>query len=327
MTRSVAVTGASGFIGGAVARRLLASGIEVHAFGRRRADRAAREIRSCYRRWDIGRGPLPDPPVVDAVVHCAGAVDDWGRAARFERVNVIGTEHVLASWPEAHVVHVSSSSVYDPDADLGGVSEADADPTDRHAIDRIRWVGHYGRTKRMAEHVVALDRPDRSIILRPRAVYGPGDRTLLPRLLRRYRLGRLVVAGRPETRVSVTHVDNLVSAVEIALASGRTGTYNVADDGPVRLDTLLSHVLTATGRAPRVVFLPIDPVWAFATVAEAVHLHGVLPRPVVTRYQLAQLRRDFWLDTSRAKRELGWRPGVETLDGLRRLREVARVGR
>ena len=324
MRMPVAVTGASGFIGGAVTRQLDAKGYPAHAFGRRPASRVENGLGAPYRSWDIRRGPLPNPPAVGTVVHCAGLVDDWGPARRFEEANVTGTRHVLATWPEARIVHVSSASIYDPFGNRRNVSEDDADPLDRDTIDRIRWLGHYGRTKRLAEYIVARERPDRSIILRPRAVFGPGDRTLLPRLARRYRMGRLIVAGDPASRMSLTHIDNFTSAVEHAITSDASGVYNVADRNPVALGVLLQEVLCATGRMPRVVYLPVKPVWAFAVFAEAVHLHGHLPRPIVSRYQLNQLRGDFVLDTSRIRRELGWIPATETLDGIRAMRRRGR---
>ena len=317
--KGVAVTGASGFIGGAVAKRLDAAGYSVHAFGRRSHTRVDDRLDAPYRSWDISVSPLDAPPPVDTVVHCAALVDDWGRGSRFEAVNVTGTKNVLATWPEAHFVHVSSASIYDPHVDRNSLSEDDADPLDVSAIDRIQWLGHYGRTKRIAESVVARARPGGSVILRPRGVFGSGDRTLLPRLLRRYRMGRLVVAGNPGWRLSLTHIDNLITAIERTIICSATGVYNVADPDPVELGTLLMEVLRSTGRKPRVTYLPVEPVWAFAAFAEAVHLHGFLPRPIVTRYQLHQLRGDFVLDTSRIRRHLGWVPTTTTLDGIRSL--------
>ena len=291
----------------------------MHAFGRRPSGHVDDRLYAPYRVWDISESPLDDPPPVDTVVHCAALVDDWGRGNRFEAVNVKGTRHVLATWPEAHFVHVSSSSIYDPHADRRSLAEDDADPLDHSEIDRIRWLGHYGRTKRVAEFVVARTRPEGSVILRPRGVFGPGDRTLLPRLIRRYRMGRLVVAGNPRSRMSLTHVDNFITAVERVIISGAAGVYNVADREPVELGTLLGEALRATGRKPRVTYLPIEPARAFAALAEVVHLHGLLPRPIVTRYQLNQFHGDFVLDTSRIRRDLGWVPTVATLDGIRSL--------
>lgn len=314
--RVVAVTGATGFVGGRVARHLAERGCEVHAFGRRAAAQLRPEQRERYRSWDIEQGPLADPPAVDAVVHCAGGVDDWGRLPSFRRANVEGTAHVLATWPEARFVHVSSASVYDPHADHSLVREADADPLDAAAIERVRWLNAYGRTKREAEHVVASRAGERSALLRPHAVYGPGDTQLLPRLLRRFRLGRLMMVGSPDTRISLTHVDNFAHAVALAIDSDATGAFNISDPTAATLDEVLRAALRAVGRPERITYLPMGAAWAFANVAEATHLYGRLPKPIVTRYQLSHLRGDFVFDLARARELLGYDPPLDAPEAL-----------
>jgi 2-alkyl-3-oxoalkanoate reductase len=319
--RSVAVTGASGFVGGRVAAHLEDLGFVVHRFGRRDAGRIPAPERASYRSWDIEEGPLAQPPVVDAVVHCAGAVDDWGTFEPFRRANVDGTRHVLATWPDARFVHVSSGSVYDPRADHSRVTEEQADPSDAADTDRVRWLNAYGRTKRMAENLVAAEAAERSIILRPHAVYGPGDTQLLPRLLRRVRFGRLMMVGSPQDRISLTHVDNFAWAVELALRSDATGAVNVADPTAGTKHELLMRMLRRVGGPERIAYVPPRAAWAFANVADATHLYGRLPRPIVTRYQLSHLMHDFVYDLSRARDLLGYvdpprdcPSGLDTID-------------
>ncbi|MFD0541225.1 NAD-dependent epimerase/dehydratase family protein [Actinomadura luteofluorescens] len=110
----IAVTGASGFVGGAVCRALASEGTAVLAFGRRPAVAPGRVGGAPYRSWDLTRGPLPDAPAVDAVVHCAGSVTDWGPSAALFAANLTGTRNALGSFPGARFVHVSTASVYDP---------------------------------------------------------------------------------------------------------------------------------------------------------------------------------------------------------------------
>src|SRR5689334_10705090 len=96
----IAVTGTTGFVGGAVCRAASQRGWQVHPYS--------------SRTWDIRAGPLTDPPDVDVVVHAAAAVSDWGDSAAIWQTNVDGTQHVLDSFPGKRIVHISTASVYDP---------------------------------------------------------------------------------------------------------------------------------------------------------------------------------------------------------------------
>lgn len=312
----VAVTGASGFVGGAAADWLEGRGYKVLRFGRRPVERIPERVRSSYRSWDIEQGVLEAAPAVDAVVHCAGSVDDWGTYEPFRRANVDGTRAVLQTWPEARFVHVSSASVYDPNADHSLVREEQADPADVADTERVRWLNVYGRTKRMAENVVTTEAGERSVILRPHAVYGPGDTQLLPRLLARVRFGRLVMAGSEDVRVSLTHVDNFSYAIQLAIESDATGAFNISDPSTPTLDECLRTVLVTLGREPRILYLPAGPVWALAHAMEAACRFGRGPKPPITRFQLSHLVKDFVYDLSKAREQLAYRPSIDLPAGL-----------
>ena len=109
----VAVTGASGFVGGSVARFLVRRGHDVIAIGRRPASDYC--SRSQYVQWDVRYGPIALPDV-DGVVHCAAHVGQWGAERDYRAVNVDGTRSVLETFRRApRFVHVSTASVYSTD--------------------------------------------------------------------------------------------------------------------------------------------------------------------------------------------------------------------
>ena len=99
----VAVTGASGFVGGAVATALADLDHEVVGFGRRAEGWS--HPRAGYRRWDVGSGPLRADRDFEAVVHCAALADDWADHDESLRVNRDGTRAVVRSFPDARIVH------------------------------------------------------------------------------------------------------------------------------------------------------------------------------------------------------------------------------
>ncbi|RFU43145.1 NAD(P)-dependent oxidoreductase [Actinomadura logoneensis] len=283
----IAVTGATGFVGGAVARALAADH-EVITFGRRPG----------HRFWDLTHGPLSAPPPVDAVIHCAGSVTDWGRAADLFAVNVLGTRNALATWPDARFVHVSTASVYDPYVPHDMTPES-AGPATRH-------INAYGASKAAAERLV-LRRPD-AVVLRPHAVYGPGDTTLLPRVLSAVRGPVLPAVGTGRQCVSLTSIGNLVHACRQALTAP-PGVYNITDAAPVLLDTALRTLLAERGIRARPIYLPHRPAKAVATLAEAAYLLARISHPPrLTRYAISHLAQDRTYDITAARTALAYTP-------------------
>ncbi|WP_026413742.1 NAD-dependent epimerase/dehydratase family protein [Actinomadura oligospora] len=287
----IAVTGASGFVGGAVARALAADH-DVLTFGRRPG----------YRFWDLTDGPLRTPPPVDAVIHCAGSVTDWGRAADLFAVNLLGTRHALATWPDARFVHVSTASVYDPHVPHVMTPESDG-PATCH-------LNAYGASKAAADRLVQRH-PD-TVILRPHAVYGPGDTTLLPRVLSAVRGPVLLAVGTGCQRISLTSIGNLVHACRQALTSP-PGVYNITDAAPVLLDTALRSLLAERGIRARPVYLPHRPAKALATIAEGAYLLARSPHPPrLTRYAISHLAQDRTYDITAARTALAYTPILTT---------------
>jgi 2-alkyl-3-oxoalkanoate reductase len=315
----IAVTGATGFVGGRVVESLARGGHHVLAFGRRPREAYRHAQLAEYTQWDITDGPRPALALrpIDAVVHCAGTVNDWGPTAEFDAVNTRGTGAVLASFnAEARFVHLSTSSVYD--------HRRPAEPIDETASYARRPLNAYVRTKIAAELAV-LRSGRQAIILRPHAVYGPGETKLLPRLLAARRFGHLLAVGDGRNHVSLTHVDNLVHAIERALLPGSPGgVYNVADSEAEPIGVLLSSLLVAFGLPPDIFYLPRRAAWPIALVMESVFLTTRASRPpLLTRYVVSQLASDCVLDTRRARTMLGYQPQRGYRDAFREVAVAA----
>ncbi|MEW1639010.1 NAD(P)-dependent oxidoreductase [Streptomyces sp. NPDC093801] len=285
----VAVTGASGFCGGHVARAAAAAGSSVVCLGRRPGPLGEQRF------WDAASAE-PDLSGVDVVVHCAAAVGDPAPGSRAEAVmravNVDGTARLLRAAAGRPVVWVGSASVYDPLRDRSRVTEDHP---------RRNHLNAYGRTKAQGE---ALALAAGAVVLRPRAVYGPGDTQLVPRLLSRVRAGTLLLPG-PDVRLSLTAVENLADAC-LAAPAWAPGAYNIADAAPYGRDAAVAAVLRAHGVPARIRHLPLPLAAAAARAAEAAaRLTG--GEPALSRYALDQLSRPVVLDLSRA-RARGWTP-------------------
>jgi len=298
----IAVTGASGFLGGAIATALADADHEVVGFGRRA--RGWAHPRARYRVWDLDTGPLRGDRDFEAVVHCAALADDWAPLPVALRANRDGTRTVVRTFPGARFVHLSTSSVYDAFVPNVDVAES--------AAPVRRFLSAYSESKTLAEFEFA---GTDAIILRPHAVYGPGDTTLLPRLLAGVRGGRLVLPEGAEVRHSLTHVENLVLAVRRALdPAAPRGTYNVADDAPVVLADVLREVFRRRGMRVRLAAIPYRSAFALAASLEtAARLRR--GRPALTRYAVSQVGRERTLDLTAARERLGYAPSATSLAG------------
>ncbi|MFF1558614.1 NAD-dependent epimerase/dehydratase family protein [Streptomyces sp. NPDC058279] len=294
----VAVTGASGFCGGQVARTAAARGAEVVCVGRRPGPVGT------HRFWDAARAE-PDLSGTDLVVHCAAAVGDPspGPAAEaaMRAVNVDGTARLLRAAGGRPVVWVGSASVYDPRRDRSLVREDHP---------RTGQLGAYGRTKATGD---ALALAAGAVVLRPRAVYGPGDTQLLPRLLSRVRAGTLLLPG-PDVPLSLTAVENLADAC-LTAADWAPGAYNIADARPYSRDTAVGAVLRAHGVRARIRHIPPALALAAARIAETVS-RG---EPPLSRYAVDQLAHPVVLDLTLAHAR-GWSPTHTLTDYLATLR-------
>ncbi|UNO38391.1 NAD(P)-dependent oxidoreductase [Streptomyces sp. MST-110588] len=286
---TIAVTGASGFCGSHVALAAAAGGADVLCVGRRRGP-VGRHVP-----WDAARH-APDLSGADLVVHCAAAVGDpvpgSPAEATMHAVNVEGTARLLDAAAGRPVVWVSSASVYAPEPGRSRITED-------HPV--RGQLNAYGRTKAEGE---ALALAAGAVVLRPRAVYGPGDPHLVPRLLSRVRAGVLLLPGR-DVRLSLTAVENLADAC-LAAAHWPPGAYNIADPAPYRRDAALRAVLHAHGIRAHLAHLPRSVAHGAAGAAQRLSRLRPHTAPALTHYAVDQLAHSVVLDVSRAERQ-GWR--------------------
>ncbi|WP_370662745.1 NAD-dependent epimerase/dehydratase family protein [Massilia frigida] len=253
----------------------------------------------------------------DAIVHCAALAAPWGSKRSFERSNLSAVDEVLAACRErsvARLVHISSPSIYFDYTDRLQVHEDSPLP---------RPVNEYARTKRAAEELVLAARLPHSIILRPRAIFGPWDNALLPRLLRLIRLGRVPLLRGGRALIDLTYVDNVVDAVEASLAlpanpAGVDPIFNISNGEPVEIGDLFARISTAFD-------LPLETAPRPYLVADLVArlLEACAPlvpgwEPPFTRYSLGTIAFSQTLDLSRATSLLDYRPRVSLDEGIRR---------
>lgn len=309
----ILVTGASGFIGGRFARFALEQGMEVRVNGRR-----AEGVEHLVRRGaQFIPGDLGDPELarrvcqgVETVVHCAGAVGNWGRYQDFHQGNVVVTENVVEACLKEHVrrlVHLSSPSIYWNGRSRLGVTEEQV-PRRLHDA--------YATTKYLAEQKVfgAQEFGLEVLALRPRFVTGAGDVSIFPRLLKMQQKRRLAIIGNGLNKVDFTSVQNLNDALFSSLLAAGPAlgkVYNISNGAPVPLWDVVNFVLRQFGLPPVSKHMPFGLAYAAATLNETVcKLLPGRPEPALFRLGVAVMGRDFSLDISRARQYLDYDPQV-----------------
>lgn len=316
----VLVTGASGFLGRAVAARIIADGHEVRTFQRRASAVAGA--------WDL-LGSLTDRARVrqavdgvDAVVHLAAKVSLAGDAADFERVNVEGTGRLIDAARDAgasRFVMVSSPSVaHSGDSIVGD----DALPADPHSAR-----GDYARTKAAAERLaLAADSDELAVVaVRPHLVWGPGDTQLVQRIVDRARAGRLPLLDHGAALIDTCYIDNAASGIAAALSRADAvhgNAYVLTNGEPRPVAELLAGMCIAAGVEPPAGRVPATLARAAGSVIERVWaIRPGADEPPMTRFLAEQLSTAHWFDQRRTRRDLRWVPSVSLDDGFRRLAE------
>lgn len=313
------VTGGTGFVGHHVVGALLARGHRVRILGRDFAgSRGVIAAGAVPVRADLRDRAAVEAACagVEAVYHVGALSAPWGKRADFRAINVGGTAAVLAGCRRHGVrrlIAVSSPSVVFDGRDQCNLTEDAPYPR--------RFMSAYSLTKKLGEDLVnaAAATGLETVILRPKAVFGPGDRALLPRLIAAARRGRLPRIGDGRNRVDLTYVANVVDALVLALDAGAaTGkTYTITNDEHVPLWGAIGTVLRRLGIPERLRPLPLRVALAVATLLE---LRAALTgkEPTLTRYSAAILARTQTYNIGAARRDLGYAPRVSVAEGIER---------
>ena len=319
------VTGGSGFIGARLVRSLVTDGRKVRALAR--SERSAEAVASLGA--EAVSGDLQDVGAMAAgaegcsvAFHLAAHLGQWGEPEEFERDNVAGTENALAACARAGVarfVHCGTEAALLAGDPLVEVDESAPLRPDSKAL--------YPATKARAEQAVRdANRPGfETVVLRPRFVWGAGDTTLLPGIVELVRAGRFRWIGGGGHRTSTTHVDNVVEGLLLAAERGRAGeVYFVTDGEPVVFREFVSELISTQGVEPPTGSLPAPVARTGAALSElawrALPLKG---EPPLTRLGYWLSAQECTIDSSKARRELGYRPVRSIADGLAELRDAS----
>ena len=319
------VTGATGFVGAAVARALGAAGWQVRALVRSGSDRSNLQPLA----WDVVEGDLADSSSLErALEGCAGlfhVAADYRLGVRdptqLYRTNVEGTRNILNAARTAGVPRI----VYTSSVATIGIPSDGSPGEERTPVAESHMIGHYKRSKYLAEEVArdAARMGMSVVIVNPSTPVGPGDIKPTP-------TGQLVLdaaSGRMpayvDTGLNIVHVDDVAAGHLLAFERGRAGDRYILGGEDMTLQTILAQIAGLVGRAPPRVRLPYAAVLPVAYLAEGfAKISGRSGR--VTLEGVRMSRKRMFFSSAKAASELGyrWRPPLRAFeDAVRWYRE------
>ena len=315
----ILITGSSGMVGRWLTRQALEAGYSVRAMVRPTSNR------EMFEGLDVEQfeADLADPETlpaaiegVDFVVNLAAKGGDWGPADKFRAINVVALEAMLVAARKQgqlkRFVQISSLGVYAAQHHYG---------TDETVSPDLSGLDGYTQTKAEAEvllnrYIDQYDFP--ATILRPGFMYGPGDRTVVPRIIERLSAGQMKLIGDGKKVLNNTYAGNLVDAIMLALQNDAANgeTFNIRDERLVTREEFVGAITDYMG-------LPMPkkvPEWlarrAVVFIESYAKLRGATTAPLLTNARIKFLTLNLDFSIAKAQQKLGYSPKTDFTEGM-----------
>jgi nucleoside-diphosphate-sugar epimerase len=317
----VLVTGGTGFTGKALVKRLLDEGHEVVALDYKEGIKTD-ELRD----WgaEVIIGSVADKAVVDQAMKGVEIVHHLAAAFReldvpssyYDEINVEGTRITLEAAARENVrkfVYCSTCGVH---------GNVDNPPANEDAP--IQPADYYQQTKYEAEPLVHeyAKKGMETVILRPAAIYGPGDPERFGMIFRRVAKGTFPMFGDGKAFYHPLYVDSFVDVFIATMEEGvgNGGTYLIADEEYVEIEDLVNRVAKAMDTEVKIPHYPFMPLMMIGHIVEKACKPFNITPPIFPR-RVDWFRQNRAFDISRAKKDLGYKPTIGLDEGLRRTAE------
>jgi len=317
----IAVTGATGGLGRSLTEFLLQQNCEVAALGRNAG--VGREL--FVDGADFHGGNIADVNYVteafkdcDVVVHSAGFASPFGSWETFYEANVQGTASVLQAMRANKInklIHISTPSLYFSGEPRLNIRESDPLPTPQ---------GFYARSKRMADEMVLKEVDVRglcAVLIRPRAIFGKYDTTVLPRMMRILKKGFFPLPSGGLSQVDITAVENVVHAIWLAIQSTkqfRGDAFNITNGEPMTIRDLTKRLASSLDLSVRFVSVPFSVLIGVAQISEFFAKNFFKREPAISKYAIQSIGTTQTLNIEKAERELGYKPVISVDSALKK---------
>jgi len=324
------VTGAGGFLGLYVVKKLVERGDGVRALCRCRSPRldalgvetVVADLRDRRAVGEACRG-------ADAVFHIGGVEGVAGPWRHYFENNTLGARNVVEgclAHGVGRLVYTSSPSVTFDGRSQEGIDESTPYPK--------RWLCHYAHSKALAEqHVLAANGTNGLLTcaLRPHLIWGPGDRHLVPVVIDQARRGRLRRVGDGTNLIDTIYVENAADAHLLAADALQAGSpvagraYFISQGEPVNCWRWIDELLAIAGLPPVTKTLSLPAAWTLGVLSDAIYwLLRLQGQPLMSRFLARQLSASHYFNISRARRDFGYHPTISMAEGMQRLADATR---
>jgi nucleoside-diphosphate-sugar epimerase len=314
----IIITGSTGFLGLHLCEYLHKEGHEVWGIGRNTqkgkllSQMGCHFIQASIEEVEKNAAMAPALEKADIIIHSAALSSPWGKKTEFTKTNILGTKNILelaTKYKIKKFIHISTPSLYFSFKDEMNISES--------KVLSPPFASLYTASKYEAEKLVDQAHKENNlftITIRPRGIFGPGDESLLPRLIKVAGSKGLPIIGDGKNIIDLTYVENVVHAINkaiIAPAICNGQKYNITNGEPIELWPFLNNLLKELDIKISTKKFPFRLAYFYAFCLEIIHTYFLKKsEPKLTRYTVGLLGKSQTLSIEKARRELGYEPIV-----------------
>jgi 2-alkyl-3-oxoalkanoate reductase len=316
----VAITGASGFLGGALVKAYRDDDNSVVALVRPSSHTVPLEQMGV----EIQKGELTSEDSfhnlmenADLAIHCAAHTGEFGPWELFYKTNVLSAKNFFEAGLKqgcSRLIYISSVAVYGNGRHHRG--------TEEDVAYESQVIDNYTRSKILAE-TYAFEYYEKHklplTIIRPGYIWGAGDRAVMPRLVQGIKDKQLAVVEQGANLLNLSHVDNVVDGIRLAAANEKTigQAYNLTDGSKITTRRFLEDILSMIGIEYKLRSFPYVPAYSFAYLCEIyARLRQYKVNPILTRYTVRMAKYDQVFNISKAAFHFGYKPKVSYKAGM-----------
>ncbi len=318
--KKVLITGGGGFLGRVIARKCVERGDAVYSFSRtNHPELAAMGVTQILGDVSDAQAVVDAMSGMEVVFHLASKKGNWGRLSSYYKTNVKGTRNVIAGCKANHVkalIYTSTTRVM-----LGMDMKQSAGKNEGYPD---RFISNYAMSKAFAEQAVrkAADNDLRTIVLRPHMIWGPGDTSSVPGLLKHN--GPMFRIGDGKNKVTGIFVDDAALAhlaaeekvCENPSLSGKT--YVIGQNDPILLWDFIDSIRSIKGQSPVWISLPTGVAYPMGKAMEFLFKNFRIPfAPILTANTARELSLTHVFDSQPAQEDLGFQTSVTVPEGMK----------